>query len=55
MTEPSSASLEVTDLRVEFATPSGTLTAVDGVSLTLAERSRSRSWESRDRASRCSR
>ena len=30
--------LEVEDLRVTFATPSGPLTAVDGVSLTLAER-----------------
>ena len=30
--------LEVDDLRVEFSTPAGTLTAVDGVSLTLDER-----------------
>jgi peptide/nickel transport system ATP-binding protein len=30
--------LEVDDLRVQFSTPAGTITAVDGVSLTLGER-----------------
>ena len=30
--------LEVDDLRVVFSTPAGTLTAVDGVSLQLAEK-----------------